>query len=184
MISELVDESKQQIRQSIAEFDDEIFYTPAPYMERASMANQPKSEAEQIAERIMDLARNFKPFPRKDEYRAEGACKEGGFALTDPVVLSKFRSAFKDLIAQVGRMLLTGKFELYKVSFPIKAMSPVSILRLISTCSLHSPFYLNAAASTKDPIERMKFVMTLSLSYVYPTHCFDKPLNPILGETY
>jgi hypothetical protein len=30
----------------------------------------------------------------------------------------------------------------------------------------------------------MKFVMTASVSYIYPTHCFDKPLNPILGETY
>ena len=26
--------------------------------------------------------------------------------------------------------------------------------------------------------------MTMSLSYVQPTHGFDKPLNPILGETY
>jgi len=29
-------------------------------------------------------------------------------------------------------MLLSGNFELYKVSFPIKAMSPVSILSLLS----------------------------------------------------
>jgi hypothetical protein len=30
----------------------------------------------------------------------------------------------------------------------------------------------------------MKFVICNSLSYIYPTHFFDKPLNPILGETY
>jgi len=35
-----------------------------------------------------------------------------------------------------------------------------------------------------NPLERMKLVMTQSLSFIYPTHCFDKPLNPILGETY
>lgn len=63
-------------------------------------------------------------------------------------------------------------------------MSPVSILQLLATCSLHAPLYLTAAALSKDPVQRMKFVMTNSLSYVYPTHCFDKPLNPLLGETY
>ena len=81
-------------------------------------------------------------------------------------------------------MILSGKFELYKVSFPIKAMSPVSILRLLSTCSIHTPIYLTAAALSNDPLQRMKLVMTNSLSFIYPTHCFDKPLNPILGETY
>jgi len=49
-------------------------------------------------------------------------------------------------------MLLSGKFELYKVSFPIKAMSPVSILKLLSTCSIHTPTYFNAAALTTDPV--------------------------------
>ena len=30
----------------------------------------------------------------------------------------------------------------------------------------------------------MKFVICQSLTYIYPTHFFDKPLNPMLGETY
>lgn len=81
-------------------------------------------------------------------------------------------------------MLLSGNFELYKVSFPIKAMSPVSILSLLSQCSIHTPIYLTRAALINNPLERMKLVMTQSLSFIYPTHCFDKPLNPILGETY
>lgn len=49
-------------------------------------------------------------------------------------------------------MLLSGKFELYKVSFPIKAMSPVSILKLLSTTVIHTPTYFNAAALTNDPV--------------------------------
>ena len=48
----------------------------------------------------------------------------------------------------------------------------------------HSPLYMNAAAQTSDPVERMKFVITTSLSFVQPSHIFDKPLNPILGETF
>ena len=34
-----------------------------------------------------------------------------------------------------------------------------------------------------DPVERMKFVMTTTLSFLQPCHVFEKPLNPILGET-
>ena len=74
--------------------------------------------------------------------------------------------------------------ELYKLSFPIKCMSPKSILYAVSLMSIHAPTYLLAAALTDDPIERMKFVIVMSFSYIYPTHFFDKPLNPILGETY
>jgi hypothetical protein len=33
-------------------------------------------------------------------------------------------------------------------------------------------------------VTRMKHVMTASVSFLYPCHSFDKPLNPILGETY
>jgi len=63
-------------------------------------------------------------------------------------------------------------------------MSPESILIMVATMSIHSPLYMNAAALTPDPIQRMKLVMTTSLSFLYPCHRFDKPLNPVLGETY
>lgn len=55
---------------------------------------------------------------------------------------------------------------------------------MIATMSIHGPTYMTAAAMTQDPIHRMKLVMTGSLSFVYPCHRFDKPLNPVLGETY
>ena len=42
---------------------------------------------------------------------------------------------------------------------------------------------MNAAALATDPVERMKFVIVSSISYLYTAHIFDKPLNPILGET-
>lgn len=63
-------------------------------------------------------------------------------------------------------------------------MSPKSILFAVSLMTIHYPTYLTAAALTSDPVERMKFVIVVSLSYIYPTHFFEKPLNPILGETY
>lgn len=119
-----------------------------------------------------------------DNFRASDSYKDGGFCLDDQVILTKYRSALKDLIKQVGKMIISGKFELYKVSFPIKCMSSRSILTAVAKLSLHAPTYLNAAAMTSDPIERMKNMVTFSISYCYSAHTFEKPLNPILGETY
>lgn len=45
-------------------------------------------------------------------------------------------------------------------------------------------FYMNYAASIKDPIERMKAVITSTISFLWKGHQFEKPLNPVLGETY
>lgn len=142
-------------RYSVLNIDDDVFYTPGDESDykiakSSEIVLQPKTvpltEQEARAAHIIENAKNWKPIDRHDDFRAPDAAKEGGFILDDPVVLAKFRSALKDLIGQVGRMLLSGKFELYKVSFPIKAMSPVSILKLLSTTSIHTPVYFTAAA--------------------------------------
>lgn len=146
------------------------------------------TESQQVMSDIVEMAKKFhelqQVLPSGDDYRPSDVHKDGGFALDDKEVLDKYRSALKDLIKQIGRMLLSGSFELYKVSFPIKAMSPKSILYAVSQCAIYTPVYLTAAAYSKDPIERMKYVIVISLSYIYKAHFFDKPLNPILGETY
>ena len=110
--------------------------------------------------------------------------KDGGFCLNDAAVIAKYRQMGKDVIKQVGRMVLSGKMELYKVGFPIKFMAPLTMLEIISTGGIYTPVYLSAAALSNDPVERMKFVMVNSLAFVYHTHHWEKPLNPILGETY
>lgn len=63
-------------------------------------------------------------------------------------------------------------------------MCPKSILETTATISGVHPFYLNAAALQSDPLERLKLLMTSTIAFLYPTHMFEKPLNPILGETY
>ena len=119
-----------------------------------------------------------------DDYRSPEAYSGGGFALTDQVVIGKFRSAFKGLISQIGRQLITGKFNLTNTSFPIKFMSDKTILEIIGKVPGSKAMYFNAAAASKDPLERMKYVMAASYAYLYPCHIWDKPLSPILGETY
>jgi len=59
-----------------------------------------------------------------------------------------------------------------------------SIIEVVSSVAMVGPVFNLAAAKATDPIERLKFCMIASLAYIYPTHIFDKPLNPILGETY
>ena len=48
---------------------------------------------------------------------------------------------------------------------------------------MHAPLYMNAAYFSKDPVERMKYVIVTALSFIQPAKMWDKPLNPILGET-
>lgn len=73
-------------------------------------------DAPQIILPILDIK-------ERDDYRSPEAYKSGGFPLNDPTVISKFRSAFRNLIGQVGRQLISGNFNLTNVSFPIKCMS-------------------------------------------------------------
>ena len=63
-------------------------------------------------------------------------------------------------------------------------MSDQSILYLIATMAIHAPIYMTRAALTTDPVERMKLVMVHNLSFFVKEKIFEKPLNPILGETY
>ena len=103
--------------------------------------------------------------------------------MTDSEVSSRLRSAAKEIIKNVGKKILSGSFNLTTISFPIKCMCPRSMLELMATIAGVNAIYMNAAAQTLDPIERLKLVMCSSVAFVHPTHIFEKPLNPILGET-
>ena len=63
-------------------------------------------------------------------------------------------------------------------------MSHKSILENIASITCIFPTYFSAAGYATDPVERMKFVMIGSIAALHPTHHFDKPLNPVLGETF
>jgi hypothetical protein len=63
-------------------------------------------------------------------------------------------------------------------------MQHETILQIVASVAMVYPFYMNAAAEAKDPVERLKYVISASIAFIYPTHHFDKPLSPILGETF
>ena len=63
-------------------------------------------------------------------------------------------------------------------------MAPRSVLEYNITSQGCQSIYLNKAASCKDPLERLKLVMASSMANLIPGKIYEKPLNPVLGETY
>ena len=84
----------------------------------------------------------------------------------------------------VGQKIYKGNFNLTTISFPIKCMCPKSILQVTPTIQCVNSYYLNYAASINDPLERFKVFMTCTVALIHKGQFFEKPLNPVLGETY
>jgi hypothetical protein len=128
-------------------------------------------------EEIMEKARNFLPFDSKDDFRIKDAGYYGGYDLLDKELTSRLRSSGKEILKQVGKSILSGSFNLTTISFPIKCMSSKSMLELMKNMCCVNPLYLNKAAMTSDPIERVKMCMTQSIAYIIPSHIFEKPVS-------
>lgn len=47
---------------------------------------------------MLQLAKNWKPIDREDDWRQPDSWKDGGFPLNDPEVLGRYRTAFKDVV--------------------------------------------------------------------------------------
>lgn len=143
----------------------------------------PSSPIEQLRNEAVERALEFVPLSLDDDYRVPDANSSGGLALLDQGELRKIRSVGKEIVRELGRKILSGNFNLTKVSFPIRCMSSKTALHnTLKTCIMF-PLYLNKAASVTEPLERFKLVIVGSVSSFMYTSTFVKPLNPILGET-
>jgi len=64
-------------------------------------------------------------------------------------------------------------------------MSHDTALKIIADNFSTIPFYYSKASKlADDPVERMKMIICSDISCVIYNKSFEKPLNPILGETY
>lgn len=133
---------------------------------------------------LLKLAKNWKRPTLTGDYRKPGACSSGGFQCHDSALTSKLRSAGKEVIYRIGKQILQGKLNLVSIAFPIKWAADYSMLQALAGMARVNPYIMNAAALTEDPIERVKLLLTASISHMEPCNTFEKPLNPILGETY
>lgn len=130
------------------------------------------------------MAKNWKPSEKNDDVRAAHASTYGGFELYNEDKKTQIRSALGILLKKAGQKILSGDFNLTRISFPIQCMNHKSALETMTMLHSTMPVYLNYANSITDPVERMKIVIAQAFSYQIYEKVFDKPLNPILGETY
>lgn len=94
------------------------------------------------------MARNFRGYKYRDDFRAPDAGYYGGFDLKDSELTSRLRSAGKEILKTVGKKILSGKFNLTTISFPIKCMCPLTMLEVIATIGGVHPIFMNAAGLT------------------------------------
>ena len=139
---------------------------------------------EDLMKQIMEEAGQFKPSDRTGDFRTKEASSKGGFALRDKNLQSKLRSAGKEVLWRIGKQILSGKFNLISIAFPIRCAAEYTMLQAIAGYMKVFPHYISAAALTEDPLERMKLLIVVALAHLEPCNTFEKPLNPILGETY
>ena len=141
-------------------------------------------EREERAIEVIEKSTKWQKSTYSDDQKDSNAGYYGGFQLTDQETSDRLRSAAGELLKMVGQKLLSGDFNLTKTSFPIKCMCAKTMLQTISLSQSSFPMYINVAAAQSDPIERMKLLICANFSAVYFNKIFEKPLNPILGETY
>ena len=130
------------------------------------------------------MAKDWKPSERSDDVKDPNAGYYGGFQLTDEETTTRMRGAATELVKMAGKKILSGDFNLTRISFPIKCMCPKSILQTLSWSQSCMSIYLNHAAGLDDKVERVKLLIAASMASSYHDKIFEKPLNPILGETY
>jgi len=139
---------------------------------------------QETKEKIIEEAKNWKPSTLTGDFRKKEASKYGGFELRDDKLHSKLRSAGKEAIYRIGKQILSGKLNLIGIAFPFKCAADYSMLQALAGMARVNPYIMNAAALTEDPIERIKLLITAAVSHMEPCNTFEKPLNPIMGETY
>lgn len=116
-------------------------------------------------------------FPSDEDHRHELAYSKGGKICGDKSQVNKIRSIGKEMIKIVGKKIISGDLNLTRISFPIKAMVPRTALvnSTISCCM--NPYYMKRAVEAKDSLERMKFVISNTISAFYYISMFVKPVN-------
>lgn len=84
------------------------------------------------------------------------------------------------MIKIVGKKLITGDLNLTRISFPIKAMVPKTALENSTMSCSMNPYFMSRACEAKDPLERMKYIITNTISAFYYMCLFLKPVISFL----
>ncbi|KAG7670021.1 putative Oxysterol-binding protein 9 [Nannochloris sp. 'desiccata'] len=110
---------------------------------------------------------------------------EGGLGCSDLQLLERQRGAILDVIKMLGRNLITGNFDLLKISLPVKLFEPRSYLEKLADPWIYSRFLEAAAECSNNPSLRMQYTITYIIAGFHRIFAkWAKPYNPVLGETW
>jgi len=122
--------------------------------------------------------------PSKKYTRPAYAHPKGGVHLVDD---SKVLDGLLQLLKNLGKKVLEGEiFDAMKISRPARVSYHKTFLEALSNDYANTKF-LELAANEKDPIKRMKYVVTFFVAgwHRNSSECMNRaPLNPVLGETF
>lgn len=117
-------------------------------------------------------------------YLHEHAHEEGGYGCQDAALIDRQRGVIVEVMKGIGKNLLSGNFDILKLSLPVALFEPRSYLEKLTDPWVY-PHFLDNAAAAADPIERLKWVTTWIIGgFHIALSRFEKPFNPILGETW
>lgn len=80
------------------------------------------------------------------------------------------------MIKIVGKKIISGDLNLTRISFPIKVMVPRTALENSTVSCCMNPYFMKKAVQASNPLERMKFVITNTISAFYHISMFLKPV--------
>jgi hypothetical protein len=106
----------------------------------------------------------------------------GGLKFINEERMKRQRAIIWEFLQKIGKQIFTGA--IFRISMPVGLCEPRSFLQRLADQWSYVPAFITPAAQSKDPVERMKLVMTFALAGRHLTVSMDKPFNPILGETF
>jgi len=146
-----------------------------------------KSGSDSKDKKSYDVEKWFQPWEDDGtEFGLPGVVKNvgyGGSKATNKEELAKQRGVLTALLKKMGRNIMEGK-SIINISLPVSIFEPRSFLERITDVWCYLPCYLPKAAVAKEPIERLKWVVTFVVSGLFRGVKQMKPFNPLLGETW
>eukprot|EP00472_Partenskyella_glossopodia_P014679 CAMPEP_0197522730 /NCGR_PEP_ID=MMETSP1318-20131121/7817_1 /TAXON_ID=552666 /ORGANISM="Partenskyella glossopodia, Strain RCC365" /LENGTH=370 /DNA_ID=CAMNT_0043075195 /DNA_START=185 /DNA_END=1297 /DNA_ORIENTATION=+ len=135
----------------------------------------------------VNLKELVKPWPKenKTEFGFEDVVRAqyGGCSFVGKEGLNMNRTVVTHMIKTLGKNIMEGK-SVISVSLPVTIFESRSFLERMTDHWAFAPLYLNKAAQSKTPEERLKWAIAFVVSGLHNGCKQKKPFNPILGETY
>jgi len=109
--------------------------------------------------------------------------KDGNLKLKNKDLKEKQKGVVTTIFKEAAHKIFEGK-GIVGLSLPVRIFEPRSMIERICDLFNYSSHYLNRAAATDEPAERIKYIMGFVLAAAPHGICQYKPFNPLLGETY